>query len=81
MAVNLAALLQQLRRDDAKYDADLEPEVDERDVEDDKGLRCASMRALQRLPPQRLTGQACIQHICLHCASAGSRPTWSEAWS
>ncbi|GAB4824130.1 hypothetical protein N2152v2_011176 [Parachlorella kessleri] len=39
MAVTLAVLLQQLRRDDAKYDANLEPEVDERDVEDDKGLR------------------------------------------
>lgn len=35
----LAALLEQLRRDDAVYEEELEPEVDDRDIEDDKELR------------------------------------------
>lgn len=39
MSATLAALLQQLKRDDSVYDAELEPEVDERDLEDDKELR------------------------------------------
>ncbi len=89
MAVTLAALLQQLRRDDALYDADLEPEVDDRDVEDDKELRsawgpiplvCLCMHPW-RQGSRRMQRRGSLQsHRGLPPCVAGSRQTWSEAW-